>query len=168
MTNPHEPIYLRFRGHMRRLPLMSFAAAFRSDVAATTRALDTLVRGSFNPPPPRDDSKSVALPLPGEGGKGGGERSETSDQDPKERLERKRSCPPSERELASRFATALDDTENFAAVLKLVRTYPEHLLEEALRRTLAIPLERVRGTRGALFTGIVRRLARDGWSAPDS
>lgn len=174
MSNSHEPVYLRFRGQMRRLPLMSFAAAFRSDVEASARALDTLLGRSSEPPvvppPPPDEPPRLDSPLPGEGGKGGGERerSGTFVQYRKERSERERHVPTDERALAHRFATALDDTENFAAVLTLVRMHPESLLDEALRRTLAMPAERLRGTRGALFTGIVRRLARDGWSPPHS
>jgi len=175
MSNSHEPVYLRFRGQMRRLPLMSFAAAFRSDVEASARALDTLLGCSSEPPvvpqPPPEDPPCLDAPPSGEGGKGGGERERSRtffEQDRKERSERERHVPTDERALAHRFATALDDTENFAAVLTLVRLHPEPLLEEALRRTLAMPAERLRGTRGALFTGIVRRLARDGWSPPHS
>lgn len=180
MTNPHEPVRMRFRGHMRRLPLMSFAAAFQRDVESTARALDMLIQGpnaGAVPPPSHDNrTNSSALPLHGEGGKGGGERSETLKEDFEERSERQRSererCTVggalNERELAHRLARALDDTENFAAILTLVRTYPEPLLDEAVRRTLAVPADRIRGTRGALFTGIIRRLARDGWAPADS
>lgn len=161
MTAPDEPVRLRFRGRMRRLPVMSFAAAFGRDVDDTARALETLIQG-----PPESALPSLpSLPFPGEGGKGGGERSGTMND--KERSERERS-PLSERDRAHHFATALDDVQNFAAILTLVRSYPEPLLVEALRRTLAVPRERIRGTKGALFTGIVRRLARDGFRPPDS
>lgn len=171
MTSPHEPVRLRFHGRMRRLPLMSFAAAFQRDIKTTARALDTLIQG---PPenhaeagPPEDaadNHRSGPLPAHGEGGKGGGVRSERSgtfDQDLESRSERERSAVggASERAIADRLARALDDTENFAAILTLVRAYPEPLLDEALRRTLAVPADRIRGTRGAIFTGILRKLA---------
>lgn len=174
MTSPHEPVRMRFRDHMRRLPLMSFAAAFQRDVESTARALDTLIHGPPDggaaPPLSHDNRTGIpVIPLRGEGGKGGGERSETSKENLEERSERERSrfAPrANERDLAHRLATALDDTENFAAILKLVRTYPEPLLDDALRRTLAVPADRIRGTRGAIFTGIVRRLASGDGARP--
>lgn len=177
MTSPHEPVRMRFRDHMRRLPLMSFAAAFQRDLESTARALDTLIQGppdaGAGPPLSHDNrTGSPELPLHGEGGKGGGERSETLKENLRERSdrsdrERSRWAPQAnDRDLAHHFATALDDTENFAAILKLVRTYPEPLLDDALRRTLAVPADRIRGTRGAIFTGIVRRLASGDGARP--
>lgn len=63
--------------------------------------------------------------------------------------------------LAHELAAALQDEANLAAFVALTRRYPHWLLMEALRRTLAIPDERIRKSRGALFTAIVRILARE-------
>jgi len=62
---------------------------------------------------------------------------------------------------ARMIASDLGDEENIGAIRKLVATYPRPLLEQALRRTLAVPADRIRSSRGAIFTGIVRKLAAE-------
>lgn len=167
MTNPHEPVRMRFRGHMRRLPLMSFAAAFGRDVASTARALDTLIQGPPELPLPLPPS----LPLPGEGGKGGGVQEQTQKTNPCD-VDNKQNMGngSGERgiaETAREVAAILGADTNALAIEKLAREHPRPLLFEALRRTKAIAPERIRTSPAAVFTGIVRRLAREGW-APDS
>lgn len=67
--------------------------------------------------------------------------------------------------LAESLAIALDDPGSIGGYLKLTRVYPAALLREALRRTLFIPGSRIRTSRGACFTAIVRKLAASGWTA---
>ncbi|MCZ7681151.1 MAG: hypothetical protein M5U28_21140 [Sandaracinaceae bacterium] len=64
------------------------------------------------------------------------------------------------------LARELDDQANWPAIRKLVRTHPRELLLEALRRTKAIAPERIRRSPAAVFTGIARKLAADGWTPP--
>ena len=167
MTSPHEPVRMRFRGHMRRLPLMSFAAAFGRDVASTARALDTLIQGPSELPLP------PSLPLPGEGGKGGGVQEQTQqitmscDVDNKQDMGNGGLGERGIAETAKEIAALLGADTNALAIEKLAREHARPLLLEALRRTKAIAPERIRTSRAAVFTGIVRRLAREGW-APDS
>jgi hypothetical protein len=60
------------------------------------------------------------------------------------------------------LAVALDDIGSLGGFRKLLREYPLPLLQEALRRTNRIPPEKIAKSRGALFTGIVRKLAAAG------
>jgi len=68
--------------------------------------------------------------------------------------------------LARVLADRLGDPGSLAGFTKLVQTHPEPLLEEALRRTLLIPADRITRSRGACFVGVVRKLAEAGWTAP--
>lgn len=70
--------------------------------------------------------------------------------------------------LRDTLSKALDDASSRAGLEKLCRAYPKALLFEALRRTQATAPERVRKSRGALFTGIVRRLHALGWTPSHS
>lgn len=160
----HEPVGLEFRGRSRFLPILSLATAFRRGVAEVARALVVLIDG-----PDADLSEPESMP-DGEGGKGGGERSETFGSetlDPKpNESERERSetfgrAHAREDDLATEIATVLDDEDNVGAIRKLIGLHPEPLVRDALTRTLAIPADRIRGSRGAIFTGIVRKLARE-------
>jgi len=62
--------------------------------------------------------------------------------------------------LAGRLAHELDDRRSVPYLRQLARQYPADLLEEALRRTLAVPRERIRRSLGAYFTGVLRALAK--------
>lgn len=53
----------------------------------------------------------------------------------------------------------LGSDANRVAIERLASLHPRPLLYEALRRTLRIPPERIRSSRSAIFTGIVRKLA---------
>lgn len=170
MTNLHEPVYLRFRGRTRRLPLLAIATALRRDASGAVEALEILING---PPETRSTTAepSSPPPIPGEGGKGGGERSGTLgpgtfEQNLEERSERERSDGDAreamEPQAYARFlATQLGDERNLAAIRRLVNRYPRDVLGKALRLTLEVPPERVRSSRGAIFTGIVRKLAAE-------
>jgi len=171
MTHAHEAVYLRFRGNMRRLPLVSFAAALRRDLGGAATALEILILG----PPENRATEGPGSSPEREGGKGGGTRSIARsavgpesigtmgpEEDP-HRFDPDRSngTAPSEsdRDLARRIAVAIEDAENVAAIERLVTTYPRGTINLALDRTLAVPAERIRVTRGALFTSLVRKLA---------
>lgn len=167
MTNLQEPVYLRFRGRTRRLPLLAMAMALRRDAAGAAEALDILING---PPENRAAGPSSHPPRSGEGGTGGGERSdtlgpETFKQNLEERSERGRSLEPVREAMdaeafAQLLAEQLGDERSLAAIRRLVAEHPHDVLGQALQLTLRVPPERVRSSRGALFTGIVRKLAQ--------
>ena len=185
-----EPVKIGFRGHERALPLAALALSFRRSPERTATALEYLIQGppegrpnapSEEPAPAREDR--------GEG-VGGGVRSERSEtleprtigsetfgsetleQEIEKRSDRKRSERSDgdrraredvdDDELARRFAVDLADEANVAAIRKLVVTHPRSLLEQALRRALAVPADRIRASRAAIFTSIVRKLADEG------
>lgn len=157
----HEPVGLEFRGRSRFLPILSLAAAFRRGAAEVARGLVVLIDGVDADP---SDSDSAA----GEGGMGGGVSGQ-------EHSETKMSCSEQDKDkgvggqgeggtasdLLDEIVRGLGPDANRAALAKLIRSYPDSLVRDALGRTLAIPSERIRGSRSALFTGIVRTLARD-------
>ncbi len=60
---------------------------------------------------------------------------------------------------AEQLAAALDDWPSIGHLRQLVAHHAPALLEDALRRTLAVDRDRIRKTRGAYFTGVVRALA---------
>ena len=62
--------------------------------------------------------------------------------------------------LAQVLASELGDSRSRGYLGHLAQQYPPELLHEALRRTLAVPRERIRTTRGAYFVGVLRALAR--------
>lgn len=187
MTNLHESVYLRFRGRTRRLPLVAIATALRRDARGAVQALEILIQG---PPENREPTPAEhAVPSErnrGEGVRGGvyPERSErraprsetigtsTFPQELEERSDRERSdAPARERDVdddafARSVAIDLGDEDNLAAIRKLVLRHPRLVLEHARRAALAVPGDRVRSSRGAIFTGIVRKLAADGGRAP--
>jgi hypothetical protein len=61
--------------------------------------------------------------------------------------------------LVDRLAEELGDRHSLPYLRQLAEQYPPSLLNEALRRTLAVPRERIRGSRGGYFVGVLRRLA---------
>lgn len=186
-----EPVLVRFRGHERALPLASIALTFRRSPERTASSLEYLIQG---PPEDRSPTTPGApVPLPparGEGERGWGTSetlepgtngSETSGSETLDRNLEERSGPErSERErsdgrardhevddatLARMIAIDLGDEDNLGAIRKLVAAHPRALVDQALVRALAVPADRVRSSRGAIFTGIVRRLERDARSS---
>lgn len=170
-----EPVTIGFRGHERALPLAALALSFRRDPEHTATALEFLIQGPPErcPTTPSEDF-TPAREDRGEG-EGGGVRSERSEtlgpgtleqkfdqrSDPK-RSERERRARDmrGDTEVARQLAVDLGDEVNVAAIRKLVAAHPRPLLDDALHRTLGVPADRIRSSRGAIFTGIVRKLAR--------
>lgn len=181
-----EPVMLRFRGHERTLPLAALALSFRRSPDRIATILEFLIQG---PPerraPPTTEAPRPLPPARGEGVGGGAcpERSETlgpetigsetsgtlernlQERSDPLRSERERHAretdidAPASADLALRLAMDLGDRENVAALRRLVDQHPTEVLDRALRLTLAVPAERIRSSRGAIFTGIVRKLA---------
>ena len=54
------------------------------------------------------------------------------------------------------IATALDDLDSITAHRKYVLTYSEDKLRRTLARTLAVPEDQIRKSRGALFTTLLK------------
>lgn len=63
--------------------------------------------------------------------------------------------------LAREIAAGLGDTGNLARYEELAETHPESLVRRAYRDALAMPRERIRRSRGALFTFLLRKYAKD-------
>jgi hypothetical protein len=61
--------------------------------------------------------------------------------------------------LALDIATALDDLKGLALYLKYCRTYPQAVIFRAFADAKEIPLERIRKSRGALFTYLAKKYA---------
>ena len=59
--------------------------------------------------------------------------------------------------LAFELAEALNDTEALAVYFAFVEKYPETILREVLAKTLAVPSNKIRKTRGALFTYLLQQ-----------
>jgi hypothetical protein len=78
-----------------------------------------------------------------------------------ERSSERYRCPGDEiddEEYLHGLAEKLGDQANLRALRVLARRHPRAILDEAMRRTLAIPSERIKKSRGACFTAIVRVL----------
>lgn len=169
MTSPLEPVYLRFRGRTRRLPLLAIAIALRRDAPSAAQALEILINGPPESLAPSDDARRLHHQSRGEGVGGGvfpecsergAQRSETKSNDPNdERSERSGADVVDNESFARAIAIDLGDQENVGAIRKLVDRHPRLLLEQARRAALAVPGHHVRSSRGAIFTAAVRRLA---------
>lgn len=68
--------------------------------------------------------------------------------------------------LAADLAIALGDRDNFSLYLKLASNYPEQLLRKVLAEVRKIPAEKIRKSRGALFTYLVKRYDRKTFDGP--
>lgn len=68
-------------------------------------------------------------------------------------------------DFAHQLATALDNIEALTTYRHLAEQHPFELLTRALGITLRAPRERIRGTRGAYFMGVVAVLAKTSPSA---
>lgn len=62
-----------------------------------------------------------------------------------------------ETKLALELADALNDRESLQAYLGFTRKYSETFLRRILTRVLAIPESKIKKTRGALFTFLVKQ-----------
>ena len=163
------------QGDERRIiPAVALAAVLRLDPRLLRTTLEEFLDPdrvrSAGPIPPEQPIENVTATY-GEGGLGEGERSKRTETFLKEISLNVRTetfggglGEPSNAQLAEQLAYALDDFASLGGIAKLTSEHPRPLLEEALRRTLAMPSEKIRKSRGACFTGIVRTLARTGWS----
>ena len=62
-------------------------------------------------------------------------------------------------QLAHDIAEALEDREAEPLYLTFAKQIPEEQLRKLLRKVLSIPEEKIRRTRGALFTYLVKQYA---------
>ena len=60
-------------------------------------------------------------------------------------------------ELALEIAEALNDMDSLQLFLSFTERYPEEYLRKILDKVLAIPQDRIKKTRGALFTFLVKQ-----------
>ena len=60
-------------------------------------------------------------------------------------------------ELAQELAERLGDPDGYRNYVKLSRLYSESSLRSILSKVLEVPAERIRKSRGALFTSLVQR-----------
>lgn len=66
-----------------------------------------------------------------------------------------------EKKLANELAIALNDREALSLYLSFARKYREEFLRKILLRTLSVPEEKIRRTRGALFTYLIGQHGHD-------
>ncbi len=59
-------------------------------------------------------------------------------------------------QLALEIAHALDDMDSLASHRAMVATYSEEHLRRKLQKTLLVPKEQIRVSRGALYTSLVK------------
>ena len=62
--------------------------------------------------------------------------------------------------LAYEIADALNDTESLSAYQILTEKYSEDFLRRTLQKVLSIPEDKIRKTRGALFTYLIKQNAQ--------
>jgi hypothetical protein len=157
-------ITLSYGSHTRHFPLLSLAAALRLPRQQLRDSLVGLLLASL-------ESEGVYSLLEGEPTEGKSERSEPSEPLPLETTikplpneafperEVEEGKPRDDRTLTAEFlASVLDDEQNLQALKLLVEGASTEVLKDALAETLAVPIERIRKSRGAYFTALVRRL----------
>lgn len=66
---------------------------------------------------------------------------------------------PQQERLAVEIASALDDMDSLAAHRRYVLIYSETVLRKVLMKTLSVPENQIRKTRGALFTSLLKGYA---------
>ena len=64
--------------------------------------------------------------------------------------------------IAEELALALNDRENFSLYNHYARIYPESALRKILEQVLKVPIERIKKSRGALFTYLLKQYAKRG------
>ena len=65
-----------------------------------------------------------------------------------------------EEKLAREIADALDDNDSLTVHIAFAEKYSETFLRKTLQRVLSLPSEKIRKTRGALFTYLVTQNGR--------
>lgn len=157
---PDIEILLRLGTTERRVPLVAIAAVLRVQPSALRDALGRLLLGAHpivpvvEGEPTEGEERFVSIISFRErtersfdqvvSTKGGGAGEENT----------ARPVNPTAEDLAA----ALDDWSSLGHLRLLAARYPSALLDDALRRTLAVPRDRIRKTRGAYFTGVVKAL----------
>jgi hypothetical protein len=66
---------------------------------------------------------------------------------------------PQQERLAVEIASALDDMDSITAHRRYVLIYSETTLRKVLMKTLSVPADQIRKTRGALFTSLLKGYA---------
>jgi hypothetical protein len=66
---------------------------------------------------------------------------------------------PQQERLAVEIASSLDDMDSLSAHRRYVLIYSEAILRKVLMKALAVPAEKIRRTRGALFTSLLKGYA---------
>lgn len=61
---------------------------------------------------------------------------------------------------ANEVASQLDDTDNAAAYIHLFNKYPRDIIDKALKAVKSLPDEKIKKSRGALFTFLVKKYAQ--------
>ena len=69
--------------------------------------------------------------------------------------------------LALELADALNDMDSLNAYVGFTQKYSESYLRQVLAKVLSIPENKIRKTRGALFTFLVKQHAQNSYSARD-
>lgn len=69
-----------------------------------------------------------------------------------------------ENRLAMEIATALNDMEALPLYINFTNKYSEAFLRKTLLRVLSVPEEKIRRTRGALFTFLVQQHGSRSWN----
>jgi DNA-binding transcriptional ArsR family regulator len=63
--------------------------------------------------------------------------------------------------LAMEISHGLNDKENLRAYLSLCRKYPEPFLRKIYKEVKELPIEKIKKSRGALFTYLIQKLCRE-------
>lgn len=66
-----------------------------------------------------------------------------------------------ENKLAYEIASALNDKEALPVYMSFTRKYQEEFLRKILTRVMSIPQEKIKRTRGALFTYLINQNGKD-------
>jgi coenzyme F420-reducing hydrogenase beta subunit len=67
---------------------------------------------------------------------------------------------PQDVRLAQQIAEELDDETSFTLYLSFTQKYSHEFLEKLLERVLSVPEEKIKKTKGALFTHLVMQHGR--------
>lgn len=68
---------------------------------------------------------------------------------------------PQQTMLANELAETLRDFHSITQYLKFTQLYPEEALRETLERVMSMPQEKIKRSRGALFTHLIQQYDRN-------
>ena len=69
---------------------------------------------------------------------------------------------PSEKKLANEIADTLKDRDSITMHLQYVRKYQEEFLRRILNKVMALPSDKIRKSRAALYTFLINQSASNG------